>query len=545
VYDRFSSRLVRDFEDGLYQINWDEGLVRFSDGTSVIPAGSCSVASEPRYNLDGEVHLGIHHAGDEWWGRPVLDAAFDSDGYVYVVPVVVEPKDPNAEPYTAAAKLELDPNETPPYTVVKLYDDPNATDPNVSATINGLQEIKIDSDNNLYIFNSYYGKNILWIYNASTGGMVNRFEFASDPNASNYLPGPIGLHVSNTTSMLYLASSVNDPEATSTKVYGFSTENGLALHRSITIDNMGHVTGITEDPTTGTLWVVGFRMEDIPEFALPGDPPFYEPYIAQIPSDSNEVEAVSLSDPNSGPDNNLALPLSIIWTGPTHKCGYADLDESGDVGLSDVCMVALRWLDPNCADSDDCDGADIDLDGIVNYDDWPLFVDCWLWPASGDGQDPNQSEPEDPNSAPNVTYSIVDANGLDEITIDVNDTITLYLDMVSNEGNVHIFHIEVNISDPNLGSIDNRSYDPNNPGSSTAQILVEPRSEGFDSWGPGWEQEEGIQFHAASISTPMSDGHLASFVFTCEAEGDVTLELVNWTSATELEGISIHQTEPD
>ena len=542
VYELTNGKLVRDSADVLYQTNWDNGLVRFSDGATVIPSGSLSVDNEPRYNGDGQVHIGLHQDGSEdWWGRPIMDAAFDSEGYVYVVPVVVEPEDPNAEPYKAAAKIELDPNETPPYTLVKLYDDTDAADPNVSANLKGLKEIEIDSDNNLYIFNTYYGNNILWIYNANTGEMVNRFEFANDPNLGNYVPGPTGMYVSNTTRTVYLAPTLNGAEATSTLLYGFSTEGDLALERSITINGMGHATGITEDPTTGTLWVVGFRMQDIPEYPTANDPPFWEPYIAEIQTDSNEVEAVSLSDPNSGPGNDLALPLSIIWTGPTHKCGYADLDESGDVGLSDLCEVALRWLDPNCATSDDCDGADIDLNGLVNYEDWSLFFDCWLWPASGDGQDPNQPEPADPN----VTFSIVDANGLSEITIDVNDSITLYVDMETREEDVYVFHLEVNISDPNLGSIDNTPYDPNNPpGSGTARILADPRTSFFDYWGPGINQEEGIELiGAASLSSDLSDGHLASFVFTCESEGDVTLELTNWASWTtaELKTITIHQ----
>ena len=46
------------------------------------------------------------------------------------------------------------------------------------------------------------------------------------------------------------------------------------------------------------------------------------------------------------------------------------------------------------------------------------------------------------------------------------------------------------------------------------------------------------------MGSPMSEGHLASFVFTCKAEGDVTLELVTGDKA-KLESILIHQNDPN
>lgn len=68
---------------------------------------------------------------------------------------------------------------------------------------------------------------------------------------------------------------------------------------------MGHVMDITEDPSTGTLWVVGFTMSEIPEIVPIADPPFYHPYLAKIPyGGTGSVAAVDI-----GIGCNLTLPL--------------------------------------------------------------------------------------------------------------------------------------------------------------------------------------------------------------------------------------------
>jgi hypothetical protein len=77
---------------------------------------------------------------------------------------------------------------------------------------------------------------------------------------------------------------------------------------------MGHITGITEDPDSGTIWVVGFKMTDIPEWLNDFD--FCRPYLAKIPRGAvGPVDAICLYDPVKYPDNDLALPVSILWTG--------------------------------------------------------------------------------------------------------------------------------------------------------------------------------------------------------------------------------------
>ena len=193
----------------------------------------------------------------------------------------------------------------------------------------------------------------------------------------------------------------------------------------------------------------------------------------------------------------------------------------------------------------------MNTDGNVDVDDLVMFSNYWLWSASSN--EPN--EPGEPNypADSNVVYSILDANCFDEITLDVNETVTLYVDLDTTEyNNMRIFDIEITISDPNLGSIDNTEYDPNDPNSCTTQILADPRMSGFDYWGSGVTQRAGIEFIAANIGDQMDDGHLVSFEYTCKGSGEVTLELTNYLSANTggekvypvLESITINQPDP-
>jgi hypothetical protein len=249
-------------------------------------------------------------------------------------------------------------------------------------------------------------------------------------------------------------------------------------------------------------------------------------------------------------DPNAQNPVSYIsfYHVPTR-----DLNTDQAVDFVDFAIFAPQWSVSGCTDPNWCDGADLDRDGAVDVNDLGLFLDYWLWPSYGEtGSGPNSPPPPPPYPEdPNIIYSIVDANDSNEITIDVNESITLYVKMVTTEANnVATFDIEVDISDTNLGSIDNTAYDPNDPpGPGTARILAQPRDSSFDYWGPGVEHEEGIELHGASFTSAISDGNLANFVFTCEGQGDVTLQLINLGSTNtdcnpvfpKLENIVIHQ----
>jgi hypothetical protein len=228
-----------------------------------------------------------------------------------------------------------------------------------------------------------------------------------------------------------------------------------------------------------------------------------------------------------------------------HNVPTRDLNSDESVDFLDFAISSSHRNDTGCGDPNWCAGADIDRDGDVDNKDLGLFVEYWLWPNPGNEPD----EPDYPEDA-NVIYSIVDVNGLSEITIDVNDSITLYVDIASTtENNVWAFDIDVDISDPNLGSIDNTEHP-----SGTAQILAEPnRDTSWDYWGPGLEQEEGIRLSGLTYGDEIADGHLASFVFTCEGYGEITLELKNWASFNtddeavfpKLENIVINPIDPE
>jgi hypothetical protein len=89
----------------------------------------------------------------------------------------------------------------------------------------------------------------------------------------------------------------------------------MALENSIVINGMQHVTGITEDPATGTLWVVGFNMiEEIPMYPDPTQPPFYYPCLARVSSNGDSVEVTDLLG-----SSDLGLPMSIEWTASADK----------------------------------------------------------------------------------------------------------------------------------------------------------------------------------------------------------------------------------
>ena len=275
-----------------------------------------------------------------------------------------------------------------------------------------------------------------------------------------------------------------------------------------------------------------------------------------------DYKAEGVGDCNVGFYEYIFSYNSPSWTEPNYSICFShsptrDLNFDEKVNFNDFAIFASPWQSDDCIEPNWCGGADIDRDGDVDSNDLAYFADYWLWPLPKPSTPNEPNEPNDPNQGyqedPNIIYSIVDSNNSNEITIDVNESITLYIKMETTEdGNVAMFDIEVNISDTNLGSIDNTPYDPNDPNASTAQILAEPRLPWADYWGPGQIQEEGIEFFAVNLAEPINDGNLASFVFTCKGQGDVTLELINHQSLStggasvypKLVDIIIHQVDP-
>ncbi|MHC4324635.1 MAG: hypothetical protein ACYSUX_10220, partial [Planctomycetota bacterium] len=305
---RCNIRLVQGPGGENYQLNSETGLLRLdSSDTAIVPPGEVRLSgiTEPRYNTSATVYVGIQDKGADSFGRPVLDAAFDAE-YVYVVPVVIDPD--GGDPYTAAAKLRLLDGANPPYEVVQLYDDPPL--PNDNQYRDSLRELEIDNAGNLYVLNVHAinESDILWRYKPD--GSVERIDLGR-PDGGSYIPAPVAMYMSKTTDTLYMTSAAYNPsDPNSTVVYGFSTNGPLSLERSITV-GIQHITDITEDPQTGTLWVAGYNMYDIPMYPNPYQTAFYYPYLAKIPPGSDYVEHLPLYNPGS---HDLALPMSILWT---------------------------------------------------------------------------------------------------------------------------------------------------------------------------------------------------------------------------------------
>jgi hypothetical protein len=234
------------------------------------------------------------------------------------------------------------------------------------------------------------------------------------------------------------------------------------------------------------------------------------------------------------------------------------------VDMKDFMVLASYWLQ-DCTAPDWCGQTDIDRNGIVDVNDITLFASYWLWgvpieapaapnnpqPAAEPNSPAPSAEPEKPQTPvdPNVIYSIHDPNGLDEIVLETGQSVRLNVSKETIDINTNSFYLEVFLSDPNSGSIDNREYgpdDPNDPNDAgKAEILAQPRDSVFDYYGPGCTQLDGIQIFAFSLWEPMEDGPIASFVYTATRPGDVALLLIDYGDIpSRREPIIIHQVEP-
>jgi hypothetical protein len=371
--DRCNIRIVRGQGSVLYQINSEKGVLRLDTGAQIVPPGQIPYdANEPRYKQPAEVYAGIGGTDSAPYGRPVLDVAFDADAnFVYVVPVVVVPND--NIPYAAAAKIQLNPL---PRRVVKLYDGNVLTNDNQLEYRNSLREIEIDSSGNVYVTNAnkMNASDILWKFEPN--GLVRRLELYPGDPCSPRVRAPAGMCVSSAKNMLYIASSLRgEANPNSTVIQGFSTAT-LAPARTITVSGMHHVTSIAEDPVTNALWAAGFNLNPNPITNT-----FYEPYLAKVPLDTNDVNALCML----GADD-LAMPLSICWTGalqaPPELCGGADLSGNGTVNMRDLAILARHWLSNCGAPNNPCEGADLEPvtspDGDVDIRDLGILAGYWL-----------------------------------------------------------------------------------------------------------------------------------------------------------------------
>ena len=123
-----------------------------------------------------------------------------------------------------------------------------------------------------------------------------------------------------------------------------------------------------QDPATGELFVAGFSMPQIPGPDTVPDPnaePFFEARLARImPMQVDSVVASRFSD------EHLALPISAVWIASVRP---GDLDEDGDVDLSDYIWFQSCFTGSAGETSASCGAADLDGDGDVDLADFVVL----------------------------------------------------------------------------------------------------------------------------------------------------------------------------
>ena len=397
AYPKANGKIITDSDNVIRQLNLIEGLIGISDSNSVIPPAIVGVARDPRYGTDARISIGLQSNGENVSGRPISDVAFDSQGYAYVTPVVVDPNtssvaiDPNfVKTYFCTAKLEITENPDTPWRIVRLYDDEDAGAEGDIRELNALREIEIDGHGNLYVINAHSlnESDILWKYDAATGQMKKRLNLTG-PDSPD-IPAPAAMYLSKTTNMLYLSSSRNEKEGTTAEIYEFSTAD-LSYIRTITINGMGHITSIAEVGEAGKLAVSGFVMRDIPEFD-PDDPynpdnyvnpntdPFYHPCLAIVTPLSDTADAIALAPLGTDENNDLALPMSIVWMGQiSNNCRIEDIDCNGRIDSQDFAILSSQWLNTGTDLTADI-APQPDVDGTVDILDLAAFVEQFLKP---------------------------------------------------------------------------------------------------------------------------------------------------------------------
>lgn len=380
---RNSARLVVADADTIYQVNSNLGLIDLSTGQALIPPGAVSVGSHPRSDTPAMIYIGLQDDNGQPYARPLLDAAVGPHGDIYITPVVVVPDSDPAQAYAAAARIDPD----NPAAIVCLYayaSDLLDCDQNV---YDYPRDIEVDTCGHVYLTNTFHDNNgdIVWVFDADTGQLLVDSRGDVQPDGS-IVPGnielaggvdaPIALHAARDGSRLWLGSARNDTAATTTTVYELSASD-LSVLRTIEIVGMGHVTDITSDPATDTLYVVGFVIPSVPDDVTLFES-FYQARLAIITSQATQVTATNIDTAE------LALPQSAVFIGPDPVCGDAQHplpagDLTGDciVQWADFGIFAAQWQRTDCTSPHWCQGADMNSDGLVEWADFGLFAANW------------------------------------------------------------------------------------------------------------------------------------------------------------------------
>ncbi len=297
-----------DGGDSIYVLDSEQGILEWSpEGGGGVVLGNTTYQYQ-----DSIVQIGIHVNEVQSSGRPILDCVVDQDA-LYVVPVVVTRED---TVYFAAAKLRLTDHG---YDLKQLYYDSNlAPVGRESPNLQGLREIEIDSDGQVYLLNAHNqnDSDLLWVFN-NDGEMLNRHFLNRLPEP---IQNPIGLCYDVPSERLYFASGLYDQnQPNKASLYGYDRQDVLSQNileptQHIEVANLQHLTAIASDQQ-GTLWVTGTTFTKTPEHLFAYDLPYAlpAPRLAQVGTvgqGESHVDAISLYGITP-----INVPTAILWIG--------------------------------------------------------------------------------------------------------------------------------------------------------------------------------------------------------------------------------------
>lgn len=338
-----STKLSRDPNGVLYQINWERGLIRVADGQTVIPTGSVLTPED----LQVQVYVYVGTPLPNIAGCPIQDVAFSTAGGVYVVPVLVVPQN-NSPSYYAVARLRLASGSPPAVEWVSTSLAAPGSAPAWSST---RYEVEVvdgkDGTDHVFLFDAgnhttKQNGGLLFLQVART----NSGPTATKPVRWDLddVDTPTAFFVSK-DGTAFLALTVSDLDLWPGHSYllkfppGFFGQQPLGQPEPFAHFPLCSLTGITEDPVSGTLWIAGFALGVSPEEHVKAVPtvadvrtgailhfaPLYKTYVARVPRTPGTNETPSctcLSYYGTGREEDLvdsiSLPLSIVWMGTSN-----------------------------------------------------------------------------------------------------------------------------------------------------------------------------------------------------------------------------------
>jgi len=299
-------RLVTGPQGELYAVNLDRGLVRLGSTQPLICTRTCSVDFEPRTHRPATVHVGMQGREGTVAGLPILDAAFDQAGDIYVVPVVVSPE--GTDPYVAAARLSPGPGG---WAVSQVYAPQTQAEDNI--LLGGLREIETDGLGRVLVLNvaRQNRSDAVLVFDRSTGQ-----ETARQDVAALGMESPAAMRVVADGGVLVLGGARSGQACACVVAVPLADLGQAAPHgRLVEVLGMDQVTGLAEDAGTGSIWVSGIGLQDVPPvfdgttmLEILNRPPFYSARVASLLMDQQTpVESTVLT----GPACDLVLPLDI------------------------------------------------------------------------------------------------------------------------------------------------------------------------------------------------------------------------------------------